>query len=220
LDGKEIDINQFIENYLVKDTTVKLKSVAYNNSDFYKIIYENKKVTPQSASIKRVQKTYVYFAKELKSQSTENLMKIKDTLDNIIITTFEVDDKIQATQIFAFQNDRGKDLTSLENIKLYIMDKVYSASNDSKIAEADIKQIETIFSDIYEISEQMSDYCDEDTVLKCHCKANIRSSGTSVERVKTWIRKIKTEGANQEIINFCNALKKSFVTMKNCIEGL
>ncbi len=218
LDGKEIDINQFIENYLVKDTTVKLKSVAYNNSDFYKIIYENKKVTPQSASIKRVQKTYVYFAKELKSQSTENLMKIKDTLDNIIITTFEVDDKIQATQIFAFQNDRGKDLTSLENIKLYIMDKVYSASNDSKIAEADIKQIETIFSDIYKISEQISIDYDEDTVLNYHCTAFIAWKGTSVERVKYWIKRLKTDCANEKIKEFCNNLKESFITIKKLSE--
>ena len=162
----------------------------------------------------------IFFSMELKNQTTENLIKMKDTLDATVVTTFVVDDKLQATQIYAFQNDRGKDLTSLDIIKAFVMHRLCSVSKDSKMVESDIKQIETIFSDIYEISEQMADYCDEDTVLKCHCKANIRSSGTSVERVKTWIKKIKTEGANQEIINFCNALKKSFVTMKNCIEGL
>ena len=219
LDGKEVKLNRLRENYLVKDEVIKFESVAYDNSDFCQIIYENNnKVTPQSASINRVLKAYKYFAKELKSQSTENLMKMKDTLDNTVVTTFEVDDKIQATQIFAFQNDRGKDLTSLEIIKAYIMHRVYSVSKDSKIAEADIKQIETIFSDIYKISEQISEDYDEDTVLNYHCTAYIGQSGTSVERVKNWIQKLKTDSASKEIKAFCNNLKESFITVKKLSE--
>ena len=219
LDGKEIKLNRLRENYLVKDEVIKFESVAYDNSDFCQIIYDNNKnVTPLSASIKRVLKAYKYFAKELKSQSTENLMKMKDTLDNTIVTTFEVDDKIQATQIFAFQNDRGKDLTSLEIIKAYIMHRLYSVSKDSKIAEADIKQIETIFADIYKISEQISEDYDEDTILNYHCTAFIALSGTSVERVKNWIQKLKNDSANKEIKAFCNDLKESFITVKKLSE--
>lgn len=218
-DGKEIKLNRLRENYLIKDDAIKFESVAYDNSDFCQIIYDNNKnVTPQSASIKRVQKAYKYFVKELKSQTTENLLKIKDTLDNTVVTTFEVDDKIQATQIFAFQNDRGKDLTSLEILKAYIMHRVYSVSKDSKIAESDIKQIEIIFSDIYKISEQISDDYDEDTVLNYHCTAFIALSGTSVERVKNWIKKLKSESANKEIKSFCNDLKESFITVKKLSE--
>ena len=78
LDGKEIRLNRLQENYLVKDDVIKFESVAYDNSDFCQIIYENKKVTPQSASIERVIKAYKYFKKELNNQTTENLIKIKD----------------------------------------------------------------------------------------------------------------------------------------------
>ena len=219
LDGKEIKLNRLRENYLVKDESIKFESVAYDNSDFCQIIYDNnKKVTPQSASIKRVLKAYKYFTKELNEQTTENLIKIKDTLDNTVVTTFEVDDKIQATQIFAFQNDRGKDLTSLEIIKAYIMHRVYSVSKDSKTAESDIKQIETIFSDIYKISEEISEDYSEDTVLNYHCTAFIALSGTSVERVKNWIQKLKSENINKEIKAFCNDLKESFITIKRLSE--
>ena len=84
LDGKEIRLNRLQENYLVKDDVIKFESVAYDNSDFCQIIYENKKVTPQSASIERVIKAYKYFKKELNNQTTENLIKIKDTLDNTL----------------------------------------------------------------------------------------------------------------------------------------
>ena len=219
LDCKEIKLNRLRENYLVKDDAIKFESVAYDNSDFCQIIYDNnKKVTPQSSSIKRVIRAYKYFAKELKEQTTENLIKIKDTLDNTVVTTFQVDDKIQATQIFAFQNDRGKDLPSLAIIKAYIMHRVYSVSKDSKTAESDIKQIETIFSDIYKISEEISDDFDEDTVLNYHCTAFIALSGTSVERVKNWIQKLKSENSSKEIKAFCNDLKESFITIKKLSE--
>lgn len=219
LDGKEIKLNRIRENYLVKDESIKFESVAYDNSDFCQIIYDNnKKVTPQSASIKRVLKAYKYFTKELNDQTTENLIKIKDTLDNTIVTTFEMDDKIQATQIFAFQNDRGKDLISLEIIKAYIMHGVYSVSKDSKTAESDIKQIETIFSDIYKISEEISEDYSEDTVLNYHCTAFIALSGTSVDRVKNRIKKLKSENISKEIKAFCNDLKESFITIKRLSE--
>ena len=218
LDGKEIRLNRLQENYLVKDDVIKFESVAYDNSDFCQIIYENKKVTPQSASIERVIKAYKYFKKELNNQTTENLIKIKDTLDNTVVTTFEVDDKIQATQIFAFQNDRGKSLTSLEIIKAYIMHKVYALSKDTRTAEAEIKQIETIFSDIYKISEEISEDFDEDTVLNYHCTAFISLNGTSVERIKTWIKKIDPENTNKEIKSFCSDLKESFITIKRLSE--
>ncbi len=217
LDGKEIRINRLKENYLVKDECSKFESVPYDNSDFHQIIYENNNnITAQSASIKRVQKSHDYYKKELEKLTTEDIIKLKDCLDNTIITTFKVDDKIQATQIFAFQNDRGKDLTSLEKIKAYLMHKIYSASFDLKSAEADIKQIENIFSDIYKISEEIS--YDEDTVLNYHCTAYLSLSGTSVDRVKSWIQKLKSEKC-RHIKNFCNDLKESFIAIKK-IESL
>ena len=43
LDGKEIKLNRIRENYLVKDESIKFESVAYDNSDFCQIIYDNNK---------------------------------------------------------------------------------------------------------------------------------------------------------------------------------
>jgi len=216
LDGKEIRIHRIKENYLIKDECAKFEAVAYDNSDFYQIIYENNNITAQSTSIKRVQKAYSYFKKQLERISTTDIVKLKDSLDNTVITTFKVDDKIRATQIFAFQNDRGKDLTSLEKIKAYLMHKIYSVSNDSKSATSDIKQIETIFADIYKLSEEIS--YDEDSILSYHCDAYLSLNGTSIDRVKQWVKRLSTEKSNinkcKKIKKFCVDLKETFITIK------
>ena len=41
LEGKEFRVNRLRENYLIKDDCAKFESVAYDNSDFYQIIYES-----------------------------------------------------------------------------------------------------------------------------------------------------------------------------------
>lgn len=51
-----------------------------------------------------------YFEDEMSKVSVLQMLSWADTLENASLTTFIVKDKLQAAQIFAYQNDRGKKL--------------------------------------------------------------------------------------------------------------
>ena len=126
------------------------------------------------------------------------------------MTTFAVRSKEQAAQIFAFQNDRGKDLTNLEKLKAYLMHEVYVHS-PSRIETESIKDVERKFGEIYRLAEEIK-LLNEDQVLAHHLaaflpladekpvdllKKELRTKGARLERVE-WIR------------DFCATLVKSF----------
>ena len=66
-------------------------------------------------------------------------------MENASITTYIVKNKLQAAQIFAYQNDRGKRLTNLEVLKAYFMLQIYQSQNN----EDDIVYVEKAFEEIY-----------------------------------------------------------------------
>ena len=215
LDKKSFRLQEFVDTYLIKYGEPKLNTVEYDNNDFRQLIYYNRAVTPQTTSMKRVWGAFEFFKKQLRNVSDDDICKIKECIDNTVVTTHVVHDKIQATQIFAFQNDRGKALSNLEIIKAYLMHCIYRFSKTASSAEKSIKQIESIFSEIYRIIEKIN--TDEDTVLNYHCSAFIALYETSVESVKKKIEKEKElSGANvvDYIIRFCNELRGSFIAMQ------
>ena len=100
----------------------------------------------------------------LEEKSTAELIRWMELVASAVVTTFEVRSKEQATQIFAFQNDRGKDLTNLEKLKAYLMHVVYVQSSLG-IQRESIKDVEDKFSDIYRLTESIKSL-NEDDVLR------------------------------------------------------
>lgn len=66
-----------------------------------------------------------YFDSIFQKERTEVLENWVEIANQARVTFFEVESKIDAVQIFAFQNDRGKALSNLEVLKSFIMLQIY-----------------------------------------------------------------------------------------------
>ena len=210
--GNEIKIDKDEECYIRCGREYKLSTVDYDNQFFIRSILLNKENTQaNSLSAKRMLAAKAFFEKELEQASTDAILSWKKIIDQAVITTFPLegaDAKMQATQIFAFQNDRGKDLTNLEKLKAFLMHKLYVVS-DSAIPDYQIRDIERIFSKIYEYTESIHSL-NEDSVLNHHLSAFIGKDGTAIERVNSALSEYPADKREDWIFDFVNALKDSY----------
>lgn len=98
--------------------------------------------------------------------------------------------KLQAAQIFAYQNDRGKRLTNLEVLKAYFMLQIYQSQNN----EDDIVYVEKAFEEIYHNIVLVT--VEEDNVLNYYWRA-VGTKGyyseNVIREVKAWIKAVSQE---------------------------
>lgn len=200
------------ELYIKFDRNYKFETVNYDNLFFQQAVLENKTEIAATSSAKRILNAKKYFSDEIEKADTDTLLKWKSIIDKAETTNFMIegpDARLQATQIFAFQNDRGKKLSTLEKLKAYLMHKLYAVS-DSKIAESQIRNIEELFSEIYRLTERIN-ICDEDEVLRFHTSAYLSAWETPLDSVKKTIDNINDNKEKEEwILSFAADLKESF----------
>ena len=204
-EGEEIDYEiDDIVNFYVKDLrkqTQKLETVDEDNHFFIDSVIE--RVNPvhraleTTASQGRITLAKNIFEKKLKERSTEELIRWCNLVQNASVTYFVLTDKIQAAQIFAFQNDRGKPLSKLEIIKSFFMLKMYMHSDNPEIAAQNIKYIEGHFADIYKKIVRISLH--EDDVLNYYWQSSYYKGYNSrevVEEIKSNIKSFETDEKN------------------------
>jgi hypothetical protein len=212
-EGNEIEVWRIKENYIRLGKNYKFETVAYDNPFFESFVYDNNdKAFKDTSSSRRISVAKGAFENLLKKAELNDLLNWKKIIDDAVITTFEVTDKVQATQIFAFQNDRGKDLTTLEKLKAFLMHKLYAVSENDN-PESQIKNIETVFSDIYKQSERIS--FSEDQVLGFHNTAFLMGWDSPLKNVKDELNKIPDNSLREKWIkDFINNLKETFVSIE------
>jgi hypothetical protein len=201
---------------LRKDTQ-KFKTVKYDNNFFIDEIIEAK--TNHSQELDTASKIRIRTAKELLSKefaksTTDELEKWCKLIENATITEYVVKDKTQATQVFAFQNDRGKKLSNLEIIKAYFMLQIYLSSNSKEKIEENILYLEDELSRIYKQIVRIK--LDEDEVLNYYWRA-VSGKGFNSEEVikgiKEKISSLTTEKAVW-IKEFISGLSQAFQTVE------
>lgn len=164
-------LNNITDRYLKDNTSNRLKftTVSYDNIFFIDAIIEYKESVHEeeltSKSRLAMRNARAYFENEMSKVSVPQMLSWADTLENASLTTFIVKDKIQAAQIFACQNDRGKKLTNLEVLKAYFMLQLFRQGNDSD----GTAYIENAFEEIYRNIVLIT--VDEDNVLNYYWKA-------------------------------------------------
>jgi uncharacterized protein with ParB-like and HNH nuclease domain len=212
---EEVEIWRIRENYVKIGRNYKFSTVSYDNPFFENLIFENNQTGNicDSASTRRIEKAKEVFENLFRHPAeTTDILRWKKIIDDAVITTFEVSDKVQATQIFAFQNDRGKDLTTLEKLKSFLMHKIYSVSEESNPEDL-IKNIKIEFSDIYRQSERLP--FDEDRVLNFHNTAFLSGENDPLDNVKSVLAKITDNGEKEKWIkDFVHTLKETFFNIE------
>jgi len=142
----------------------------------------------ETISQKRIIEAFNFFVTELDKRDTESLNLIQQTLENAVISTFYITNKVEATQVFEYQNNRGKELSRFEVIKAYLMHQIYIQSEDNNQANNDIAEIQSIISKTYRYIEAVEGYFTENELLDNYCYLFFNIGG-NIEEIKEKLNK-------------------------------
>ncbi len=123
----------------------------------------------ETKSGRHILDAWQFFMRRFKALETAKLHSWAGTIHRANVTEFEVKDKVQATQIFTLQNNRGKNLSALELLKSFLMYQTFLHSEQQE-DNYQISLIEKQFEKIYRISEEL-ELLDENAVLRHHVAA-------------------------------------------------
>lgn len=172
----------------------------------------------ETISQKRIIEAFNFFEIELSKLDTENLNLIQQTLENAVISTFYITNKVEATQVFEYQNNRGKELSRFEVIKAYLMHQIYIQSINNNQANNDIAEIQSIISKTYRYIEAVEGYFTENELLDNYCNLFFNIGG-NIEAIKEKLNKEenKTQWIKLFFENFVELTHsaKSIVSNKN-----
>ena len=172
----------------------------------------------ETISQRRIIEAFSFFETELGKLDNETIELIQQTLENAVISTFYISNKVEATQVFEYQNNRGKELSRFEVIKAYLMHQIYIQSHDNKQANNDIAEIQSIISKTYRYIEAVEGYFTENELLDNYCNLFFNING-NIEAIKEKLNKTenKTEWIKLFFENFVELTHsaKSIVSNKN-----
>ena len=217
-DGQNVDFEHLRQTYVIdhgRQGRRKLRTVGYDDDFFRSLIIQGSSPTPSTThSGRRLKEAVEYFTKRMKEEeSTSELIRWMELVEGAVVTTFEVQNKDQATQIFAFQNDRGMPLKKLEKLKAYLMHQVYVHSSRSMEREF-IEDMERKFGDIYRLAEEI-EWLNEDQVLGHHLTAFLAWTDEPVNLLKRELQEMTPGHERVEWIrDFCAKLVTSFQNVK------
>ena len=172
----------------------------------------------ETISQKRIIEAFNFFETELSKLDNVNLNLIQQTLENAVISTFYITNKVEATQVFEYQNNRGKELSRFEVIKAYLMHQIYIQSTNNNQANNDIAEIQSIISKTYRYIEAVEGYFTENELLDNYCNLFFNIGG-NIEAIKEKLNKEenKTHWIKLFFENFVELTHsaKSIVSNKN-----
>lgn len=142
----------------------RFQTVREDNNFFRDVVLGGQTRSPTRTSQQRIQAAFIFFLGELRKTGTSELIRWNELVLGADITEHVITDKIKATQIFAFQNDRGKSLTKLEIIKAYFMMRIYLADREASAKGDAIRYVENEISRMYSQSMRIK-RSSEDEIL-------------------------------------------------------
>jgi len=154
----------------------------------------------ETISQRRIIEAYKYFETELEKLQLDELKLIQHSLENAIISTFFITSKTEATQVFEYQNNRGKDLSKFEIIKAFLMHQIY-IHTDSETANGTITDIQKVISKTYRDIENVEGYFSENDLLDNYCYLFHNISG-NIDQIKDKLKKEPDDKKLSWIINF------------------
>ncbi len=209
-------LQEFRNRYLQDSDGPRFRTVGYDDTFFNRLIIQGTEESVDKAaprSQKLIRSARNYFTKHFEEAvcPTELLLTWCSLLETAFTSTFVLTgEKAQAraTQIFAYQNDRGISPTNLELLKAYLMHQIYLLAKDG----ADIRRIDDVqndFAEIHGIHEKI-DTLDEDQVLAHHCVAFLPHWHQPLESIEKMIAELEPEERIPWITQFSSELRQTF----------
>jgi uncharacterized protein with ParB-like and HNH nuclease domain len=201
------DISENIKNYLKAVKTIKDDQLI-----FEKVLFDNlrKLDKPETISQGNLVKVANYFTKKMAKMDIETICKIMNTLENASITILLVNDRLLATQIFEYQNNRGKDLSDFEKIKAYLLQQIYTNNANRDISDKIVNEIQEIYiSRSFRYIESVEGYFSESELLNAACYLFCDGNDGDIASIKEMLDEIKdadkkTVWIQDFFIKFCD----------------
>jgi hypothetical protein len=212
-DGDLVEPWRLGERYLLLHGRPKLRTVPDDQSYFEQaVLHQGASAQPdlRRQAQRRLSEALAAFTKRFQQVDTATLLRWMQTVEGARITRFEVADKVQATQIFAFQNDRGIDLTELEKLKAYLMYQAYLAEGSAEV-DFTIRHVENAFGEIYKLSEEIN--LGENIVFSHHVMA-FGKGDAGFEGAKRELRAVPEAERAAWIRRYADQLVRSFLAVR------
>ncbi len=165
---KEVFLSYLRDNFLAYYGVPKLKAVEYDNAYFQDLIImdnEAMRQDPSTPSQERISGAKTFFLNHLNKCATPHVLNLLNKVKNAIVWRTEFKSKKDSVLMFELQNNRGKTLTHMERLKSYLAYQIYTYSPDQASAEEKLKQIASIFEDIYRMLNDIKVW-GEDEILR------------------------------------------------------
>lgn len=229
LDVELKDGDKINQNYIRHDSLgQKFETIAVDNECFRASILRIEKYeeAANTLSAKKLLFAREYFEENITAEEWQPMVTL---LRDAQVLAYAIDDLATATQIFEFQNDRGKKLSNLEAVKSFLMHTMHL--NCKTDCEGKLKTMHGHFEAIFRAIEELEKYPrtpSEDNILSYFCAGYFNWTGDDYLKPKKLIRSklLKIESAGAEAIvnwvsQFVFDLKESYrniVTIYNRIE--
>lgn len=204
----ELD-NEFFQTYILND--------------------DNTPITPNTPSQRRLVAAKKYFKEKIQNLSEAELDKMLNMIEASEILVYSVKNSAEATLIFETTNDRGKELTSLEKIKSYLMYRSYLSAGEN--ASDLIDRIHSRFGEIYRVLERIKPLFNkrgiieisEDQICQYHFIAEYDWNNKSeyqnfLNTIKDELNAMGYENKHEEIVKYIeeytNSLKETFLVFE------
>lgn len=200
----------------------KLSTAVYDDQLFQDYVIEGRKEAKNSVktlSQKRIVEAYDFFLKELQKISDGAVHQLVAAVLNADCSSVIVESEAEAMRIFVFENNRGKKLTNLDNLKSKL---IITISDDAKLPECEkeewFKVIIQRFESIYRSLSKIEGYLDEDNVLKYSLNIYFNKFSASLDNLYKELqgeKGIKTVCELTSRLQFCcDILEKFFEEFK------
>ncbi len=196
-----------------------LSTVVYDDQLFQDYVIEGRKEAKNSVktlSQKRIVAAYDFFLKELQKVSDEVVHELVAAVLNARCSSVIVENEAEAMRIFIFENNRGKKLTNLDNLKSKLIIRI---SDDTKWPEFEkdelLKDIIQRFENIYQSLSKFEDYLDEDNVLKYSLNIYLNKLSANLDDL---YKELEGEDGIKTVREFTKALQSCCDILKNFFE--
>lgn len=226
-----IDLKFKLDKYIQYYGVYKVKVSELDNEFFQTYILndDNTAIVFNTPSQRRLFEAKKEFTEKMKNLSEAELNKMLDMIENAEILVYSVKNSAEAALIFETTNDRGKELTSLEKIKSYLMYRSYLSAGEN--ASDLIDRIHSRFGEIYRVLERIKPQLkqrrikeiSEHQICQYHFIDEYDWSNKSeyqnfTNTIKDKLNNLGYENKHEEIINYIeeytNSLKETFLAFE------
>ena len=195
------------EDMIKRRSVRRFITVDYDDQLFKDYVIEQSRADHhglETESARRIVRAFDFFKKQLAGSSDTYLEDLLSIISQSACTTHLVQNESEATQMFIFQNNRGKHPSNLEIVKAQFMYNVHLYGSNG--SEALVDEIKNRFEKIYKSISKIEYRINEDDILLYTLRVHFNSLW---EPETTALDKINKELSEETQLDFIESFSRS-----------